>query len=283
MSLRLLFASLCLIVGLARCADPEDAPRRTLEVEIERGASPVQIELARREAVLIDLARQRGFPEADSSALLYVEMLRGSGDEGFDLSDPALRRRMIYWGEKILEERVDASLDEASLRAHLERSKDRFTLAERFDFTLVFLSRERRGEELLTDARALSLRLSQQTEQGTEKEEAYRLGDPRIGLSHRMNLSAKEIERRFGVALSGAFSDGRAVKDRWSAPIEAKDGVYLVYVFEVSPAKLPTFNALAPRLRASLLRELRASKREAELETLLGAYEIVLIPRPQKL
>src|SRR5690606_36356936 len=176
---------------------------------------------------------------ADSSAILYVEMLRGKGGQEIDLNDPGLRRRMIYWGEKILEERVEAKLDEASLRAHLEANQERYLLPERFDFALVYFSRERRGDRAVADARDLELPL------GDAAREAYRMGDPKIGLSANLNLTLREIERRFGGSLASAFREGKAEVGQWTAPIESRDGVYRVHLFERIAPRLPSLEALA--------------------------------------
>lgn len=274
---RSLFFGVVLGLGLLSCTPSEQPPdvvrARELLVEIPPGADAIALELAKREAILIDLARQRGFPEADSSAILYVEMLRGKGGQEIDLNDPGLRRRMIYWGEKILEERVEAKLDEASLRAHLEANQERYLLPERFDFALVYFSRERRGDRAVADARDLELPL------GDAAREAYRLGDPKIGLSANLNLTLREIERRFGGSLASAFREGKAEVGQWTAPIESRDGVYRVHLFERIAPRLPSLEALAPRLRASLLRDLRAEKREAALRELQDKIRFTFVER----
>lgn len=272
-----LFFALLFTALLVGCAEQEtrneEAPRELI-VELSRGATELERESAKREAILIELARERGFPEADSSALLYVKMLRGGEGEGPSLDDPAVRRRMIYWGEKILEERLEASLDEAALRAYLEASKERFMLPARYEIALVHLSREARGDGIAQEASALTL------PEGEAAREAYLLGDPKIGLSDRMNLTAAEIERRFGAALARVLEEGGAAEGRWSEPIEGKGGVYRLYLFQITPPRLQNFEELGPRLRASLKRELRASKREAALRELLGRYRFTFIERP---
>src|SRR5690606_41820799 len=66
-----------------------------------------------------------------------------------------------------------------------------YTTLFRSDFALVYFSRERRGDRAVADARDLELPL------GDAAREAYRMGDPKIGLrdrkSTRLNSSHVKI------------------------------------------------------------------------------------------
>ena len=184
-------------------------------------------------------------------------------DEAFALGlqegDLVVRRRLIQrmrlqaWG------RADArEPSEAELREVFARHRARLAEPSRVRLSHVYLSRDRRGERVAADARALRDRLPGPAQ-------APALGDPFLLGAHFPALNERELAARFGpgfAATALALEPGR-----WSEPIASSYGLHLVWVHERTPGGEARFEAVRPALRELARLERRA---EAERELLAG-------------
>jgi hypothetical protein len=190
---------------------------------------------------------------------------------GLDRDDTVVRRRLRQRMELLLEgaARVSPPSDE-ELRAYLLEHLDAFRIDPRFAIRQVFLSRDRRGDAIGPDARALLARL---TAAGPDAEVAS-LGDP-LMLPQELELTPRrEVARLFGDGFAGRLS--QLEPGRWTGPVESGYGLHLVLVRERVEARLPDL----AEVRNAVARERLAARSKAAVEAayreLRARYSIVV-------
>jgi hypothetical protein len=122
---------------------------------------------------------------------------------GLERDDIVIRRRLRQKMEFISEDVAQpAEPTEAELQAFLAEHPDRFRVPGRISFAQVYLSPERRGEAVWSDAERMLVALDSG---GSDPAEA---GDPFLLEQDYRDLASQDVERLFG----GAFAEWRAVR-----------------------------------------------------------------------
>jgi hypothetical protein len=187
------------------------------------------------------------------------ELFREALALGMDRSDLVVRRRLIQ-KMKLLAQAAAAEPTRAELEAFLLRNRSRFTRPARVRISHVYLSRDRRGDSLEADARALLDRLIAES---VDPQDASQLGDPFL-LQHQLPLrSERELAKGFGPDFARRVL--AQAPGGWSGPVASSYGLHLVWVHEHSPARPSPLESVAGELRAALL----AERGEAELRARL--------------
>jgi len=207
------------------------------------------------------LARDMRFldPEDDrSDDALVKEAL----ELGLHHGDVVVRRRLVQKMELLAWARADARApSQAELRAAYDRDPERYRRPARVRITHVYLSRDRRGEVLATDARRLGPRLA-----GMDPEDAPALGDPFLLDAHLPLLDEAGLANRLGPALA---REALAAPPRtWSGPVASAYGMHWLWVHEREPARLPPFEEVRDDVREHLRLERRERAVRALVETL---------------
>lgn len=194
---------------------------------------------------------------------------------GLDRDDTIVRRRLRQKLEFLTEDLAGlAEPTDAELEAFLRAHPGSFAVEPRFSFQQVFLSPERRGEELEADARALLEELATAGADPTASER----GDPTL-LPEALELaSASEIDRLFGDGFARALET--AEPGRWAGPLRSGYGLHLVLVGASEVGRLPDL----AEAREAVSREWFAVRRQEALDAfyaqLLERYEVVIEPLP---
>jgi hypothetical protein len=203
-----------------------------------------------------------------------VGLERAARALGLQRSDPLIRRYLIDLMRLAAAgppER-DGLPDDAVLRAAYEADPLRDAVPPRATFTHVFLSRERRGERLASDAEAVLATLRAQP----PDLEAAAAGDPFVRGARLRRASEAELARVFGRDFAArvlALEPGR-----WSEPLASPYGLHLVKVAEQLPAAAPGFDAVRARLLHAHLRDRRAERYDATLARLRARYQLRIDP-----
>jgi hypothetical protein len=259
---------------------------------VETGRSPTASELEGSIAAWVDeellfrealaLGWNRSDPVVQRRLIRNLQFAEGpeSGDAaqhlarafelGMDRSDVVVRRRLV--------ERVKLAIaaaarerepDDAELEALRRSAPERFRREPGIRLTQVFLSRDRRGDSLEDDARAL---LAELESGSVAPEQAVRLGDPLL-VPARLPLSTQSaLARRLGAEF--ARTAAQAEPGRWSGPVPSSYGLHLVWVHERRPAVLPPLAEIRRELRADWLAEQESAALRRALARLRADTEV---------
>lgn len=167
---------------------------------------------------------------------------------GLDESDLVVRRRLVQ--RVALDEAAAARRQEpseAELRDYLERHAERFAQPARVRLSQVFLSRQRRGASLASDAEALGSDLA-----GAGPDAGAACGDP-LPLPRTVSGSRRELAAMFGEDFASAAFDlpGRS----WQGPVASAYGLHWVWIHQRLPARPAALASVRSALREGVLEE----------------------------
>ncbi|MEZ4216876.1 MAG: peptidylprolyl isomerase [Myxococcota bacterium] len=195
---------------------------------------------------------------------LYAEALA----VGMDRSDIVVRRRLVQQMRFLLEGAAPAAApSDDELRAYVASRPERYRIPPRVRLTHVYLSRDRRGDALEADARALRARLERDA---VPPDAARGLGDPflhptDLGLQTEAQL-AKQLGPDFARAALALAPGG------WQGPVESAYGMHLVWVRERRDAEDPDLESVRRSALSALQAERDAEAFEAGLARLRARY-----------
>jgi parvulin-like peptidyl-prolyl isomerase len=192
---------------------------------------------------------------------------------GLERDDAIVRRRLRQKLEFVVNDLVARQEpDDAALAAFLRERPAAFAREAHTSFRHVYLSRERRGDALADDARALLAELRAGAAAPAEA------GDPQLLPDELELASAGEIDALLGPGFAAALA--ALPTGEWSGPVESSYGLHLVHVFAREPGRMPELD----EVRAEVEREWLAARRAEELARfyrgLAERYRIVIEPPP---
>lgn len=179
---------------------------------------------------------------------------------GLHHGDLVVRRRLVQKMELLAWGRADArEPTEAELRAAFRDAPERYRYPPRVRLTHVYLSRDRRGEALEVDARALGARLRVMA-----PDDAPALGDPFLLGAHLPLLDEAGLAARLGPALARDALE--APVGAWTGPVRSAYGLHWLWLHERRPARQPAFSEVRDRVRERV----RTRRREDALRALVA-------------
>ncbi len=200
---------------------------------------------------------------------------------GLDRDDTVIRRRLRQKLEFLLEDSAEAAPPtEAELQAWLDAHADAFRIEPRVAFRQVYLSRERRGADAESDARALLSRLAKVGLRAdlADLGDLGDLGDPTM-LPPELALAApRDIDRVFGAGFAQRV--GSLAPGRWAGPIPSSYGLHLVRVLDRVEGAPATLAAVRPIVEREVLAERRQQQLATMYERLLAKYTVVVEAPP---
>ena len=247
------------LIGLA--VDEEVLYREALAAGLDRGDRVVR-------ARLLELARfLRLAPDDDPQALAEA-----ADRLGLERRDVLLRRHLAEMERLALAKGSVADLpSDAALRAYYARQAARFAQPARVELSQVYLSAQRRGPALETDARRL---LDELRRRDADPRAATTFGDPFIHGAHVPLASRAEIERLFGQDFAGEVE--RAPTGRWVGPIRSSYGLHLVWVHQIVATQVPALDAVRGQVLHAMLREHGAQRLHERLAALRARYRVIV-------
>lgn len=244
-------------------------------------ASTATANAATDDALLFDVALNAGLDRTDPfvrARLVNLGRYLSLAPEGADdatveqaaramhlvRSDPIIRRHLIdlmLLAAKTLP--PTALPTEAELRAYYAAHAAQYALAPRVRLSHVYLSRDRRGAHLASDAAAVAVRLRVGDATG-----GLALGDSFARGAQIGFVTEAELARIFG---SGFAAEVMALPPgQWSPPIVSAYGLHLVWIEERVASSAPRFEEVRGQLLHAWLREHRAARLAASLSALRG-------------
>lgn len=294
---------------LLRTSIEGNAERDAIEIGVERidalragwiartGTAPddevlaALIEAEIDDEILLREARKRGFESGDpvvrARLARNVGFISGAderagraGDSarvdlalalGIARGDLVVRRRLVERMRAELAAGADQPPSEREIEARFARDRERWLGPPRLRLSHVFLSRDRRGAALASDARALRREIAAGR---LEFADAISRGDPFL-LGHSPSIRSQvELSRSFGASFATAvfaLEPGGV-----SEPIESAYGLHLVRVHERTLAGPAELEATRAGIAAELARERAGRALRLALSRLRGGYEIRL-------
>ena len=279
-----------LLFGVKAAWETERTEGPEITVRVSANASPVEVDAAVRDAILLNEARRYGWDRQDP--VVFSHLIRNmrfiepeSPDDDLTLykraldmnmhrHDPIVRARLLYRAEEALayvpEDRMPTREE---LESHRTKHAERFERERRVRFQHVFLSRSKRGDSLAEDASAMRAKLG---ELGDAKPAG--LGDPLPGLRPEQVSAPSKFARDYGRDVADALSE--SLIGVWRGPIPSVYGIHFLRVLEEEPARVPPLEVIGSEVRADLLREIKKELREERMTALLDAYTVHLERAP---
>jgi hypothetical protein len=216
---------------------------------------------------LVEKMRFLGGDENGDPEQLYREAL----ELGLDRDDAILRRllsekmRLLIQLGAVQEAPADTALQEF----YAEHAED-YRQAARVTLTQVFLSADKRGAQLASDAAALRAELARgeapRLDKSLSSGDVFPLGQ------HFKESSERSLAKLFGPDFAAAAL--RAPAGAWSQPIRSAYGLHLVWVYSRTDAAIPPFDAVRNQVRQRYLNERRERAFKTELARLRASYDV---------
>lgn len=264
----------------------------SLTVEVSPELSAYRTEQVIKNAILLDYAVQLGWHETDPVIRKHLvrsmkfaelfdcehmsegELVAEAVKIGLPKSDAVVRARLLQRAESSLAAlRESQQPTDEDLARYLEAHRDLFMHKPRYSFGHVFLSRARRGGELLDEADRVKAVLESQPD--LNPEEAAGLGDSLIRSRPYETRTVADATAAYGQSFAEALT--AAPIGLWTGPVESAFGAHLIRLAERSEAELPPLADVENQVRGRLLRELREKNSAERYAKLRAAYEITVV------
>lgn len=189
---------------------------------------------------------------------------------GLERGDLVVRRHLVEM-MRLAAARVgpDDLPTDADLAAWLARHPERFAQPARVRLRQVYLSRERRGAGIDTDAAALRARI---VRDDVAPASAVALGDAFIHGADVGPATGAELERLFGEAFARAVADAPA--HAWLGPLPSSYGMHLVWIDERLAAEVPALERVRAQVLHAVLAERRATRQAERLAALRSRWDV---------
>jgi hypothetical protein len=252
-------------------ADPESEQPDRIEVtaaDIERMANL----WARRWQRPPTAAELQGLIEAHvREEVLYRE----ARALGLEKDDTIVRRRMAQKMEFFFQDiAARREPSEQELQEFLDSNAERFRRPARISLTQVYLSPDKRGDQVMQEATMVldDLRL-----QGA-KADPLAVSDTFMFGYQFEDHSVRDLSRMLGEQFAKAVVD--LPVGSWQGPLESGYGVHLVFVHDRVDAELPALAEIRDRVRGELLSQYQREANEAVYQRLRERYDVVIETPP---
>ena len=283
------------LVGVAlflatRMLEDGAAASPELVVHVRAQASPLDVERAIDEAVLVETALASDLPWSDPYVRARVVADLRAGDPRAEASDedlverarglglvrahPVLRARVAAAMQRRIEAnlRVEAA-DEQALLSYLDAHPERYARAPQIDFVHVFVSAARHGADVDTAAAALAEQLV-----GTTVDVGAGLGDPSLLPREMSAATPAKIDAAFGPDMGRAIVE--ADPDRWVGPLRSAYGRHFVFVRGRRAGGTPSLGTVIDRVRLDWTQDRRRTESTRALRAMREAWTIS-VQRPE--
>ncbi len=200
--------------------------------------------------------------------VMYREALK----LGLDKNDSIVRRRMAQKLDFLfrdLTQQIEPT--DPQLTDFLAANPERFEHPARLTFSHIYLSPDKRGPNVESDAAELLIQLR---EMPLADIDPASLGD-RFMLQHELSdYSSREVARLMGTRFSEALDD--IEPGAWQGPINSGYGLHLVYIQDRSAARMPGLDEIRDRVVMEYVSEQQRIANESFYQELRDRYEVIV-------
>ncbi|MCC7040123.1 MAG: peptidyl-prolyl cis-trans isomerase [Burkholderiales bacterium] len=235
-----------------------------------------------RQMSLVWLAQGRPPPTPEQMAnlveakvreeVLYREALA----LGLDQDDTIVKRRMAQKMDFLADDL--AALAEPTpdeLRTWFNANRDRFAQAPRASFRHLYFSPDRRHAQA---AEAATQALDRLRTGHAGADGLAGLGDPFMFQGYYPDRSFDLVAKDFGAKFARALF--AQTPGAWSGPIESGFGWHLVWIDELTPARIPPFDEVEPEVRRAWISDRRDEMKRVAYQAMRQRYRVVLPDAP---
>ena len=198
--------------------------------------------------------------------LLYREALA----LGLDENDTIVRRRMAQKMAFLSKGTGVEPAESKTLRAWYQQRKDSYAFPPLVSFSQVFFSKEKRGDQVESDAAQIQAELGEKLPDDLES-----LPGDRSMIRSRWDLMSQlELVPLFGDTFAKIVMDLKP--GEWSKPIESKLGFHLVYVYSKSDKRVPRFDEIETRIQMDWMQEQARHASDKMLGELIKKYKVTI-------
>jgi hypothetical protein len=187
-----------------------------------------------------------------------------------DRNDPVVKMSMVRKITMLGTAQAQAAEPtDAELQAYFELRTERYRVPASLSLVQVYLSTDRRGEKIGTDAAEL---LTALRETDPPPEEAVELGDTIMLPPVVRDTPEDQIARTFGSAFSDAVMS--LAPGRWEGPVESGFGLHLVKVTHRVESRIPEWIEVANRIVADMQYEGTQAAEDQLYAEILPRYQV---------
>lgn len=255
------------------------------------------------------LGLERFDPVVQQRLLLNMRFLEGANEDegrddgallerafelGMERSDTVVQRRLVDRMQALVRARVrQKGTSPEVLAAYFRDNAERWREPSLLDFSHVYFSRDKHGEQTANRAEAL---LPELQSKSIDPEEAIRLGDPFLSGHRLRGASPRRIATRFGPAfVDGETAAGVAgepdgpgarlggIRDapveQWIGPVDSAFGSHLVWIHERKPSRVPELREIENRVREDYFEHESRKAIAAHLDRRRAEVEILIVEK----
>lgn len=195
---------------------------------------------------------------------------------GLDKDDTIVKRRMAQKMDFLADDL--AALAEPGpdeLRRWFDANRERFALPPRASFRHVYFSPDRRHAQT---QEAATQALDQLRAGHAGAEGLAGLGDPFMFQAYYPDRSFDLVAKDFGAKFARALF--AQAPGAWQGPIESGFGWHLVWIDELTPARIPPFDEVEPEVRRAWISDRRDEMKRVAYQAMRQRYRVVLPDAP---
>jgi hypothetical protein len=163
-----------------------------------------------------------------------------------------------------------AELKDEEIQAYFTLRTERYRIPARVNLVQVYLSRDRRGDRLQSDATQLLESFKQQEPQPGE---LAGLGDISMLESVYTDMSEQDLDRTFGSEFGAAVL--ALTPGEWSDPVESSYGLHLVKVTHRMDSRIPELNEVIDRIITDIRYENRKAAEDQFYAEIVPRYQVL--------
>jgi peptidyl-prolyl cis-trans isomerase C len=197
---------------------------------------------------------------------------------GLDRDDSVIRRRLAQKLEFLSQDLISPqppTNDE--LRAYFTEHLDRYQAPDVVTMTHVFIDPDLRGNQTLTDAEAIKVKLIALKEPPND---AQSYGDSFMLQSYYPERSEAELLKLFGSGFAKSVFD--LEPHQWHGPVLSGYGTHLVYVHDHQKAEPPIFADVEEQVRQEWESDKRTELNAQFVDSMIARYDVIIEDDPKE-
>jgi hypothetical protein len=213
------------------------------------------------------LELRKAFERYVRNEIFYREALARGLDRNDQVVKMSLVRKITMMGTA---QAQATEPTDAELKAYFELRTERYRIPASFDLMQVYLSPDKRGQQIGTYATEL---LAVLREKDPRPEELAGLGDMIMLANVEKDVSEEQLTRTFGAVFRDAVI--LLPVGRWEGPVESGYGLHLVKITRREESRIPDWTEVRDRIVNDMQFEGRKAAEDQFYAEILPRYQIV--------
>jgi peptidyl-prolyl cis-trans isomerase C len=197
---------------------------------------------------------------------------------GLDRDDSVIRRRLAQKLEFLSQDLISPQPPtDDELQAYFTEHLDRYQAPDVVTMTHVFIDPDLRGNQTLTDAEAIKVKLIALKEPPND---AQSYGDSFMLQSYYPERSEAELLKLFGSGFAKSVFD--LEPHQWHGPVLSGYGTHLVYVHDHQKAEPPIFADVEEQVRQEWESDKRTELNAQFVDSMIARYDVIIEDDPKE-